>query len=723
MVAGVAATPNTLFVSEANNFTNFTTGTNESDPFAEVIAAPGSRLTHIEYACGRLLWWKDQSFGYMLGTNQNNIQIVTVSNIIGTLDNSSAVDNTGAVWFRGQDGHIYQFDCASVQKKSTDITPNIQTSGQRTSNSYTETSQSDFQAGTIVPTGRLSTTISPFEIVPSSFTATDDVAADWTAGTISSLTVVSGSLRINYNALTQMTNPGAESSTSGWDKPGGDFTSALQAMSCGTVSPRTGSIFFLPGQDFAAQTTFGVDIIDMSGSALTSTSHNASTPRCTWTSGTVSPSSAFYGKAVRVRMRVTGSYGTRYYTTSSSYTLGGDISYWYTNDTTYVGFDDFSGGLSTVSSATFRSRTFDTGITRSYARLTPTYTESTFAPDFVIQDSDDGSAWTEVGRSTTTDFSVRRYVRYISSFTPTSVQDARTTLDSVAIVSRSSGTYYSPVVNKPNLTSWDTLSANTADNGGSHSFYMRSSTNAFSVLSSTPSWTAQTAGAVISISTGTYFQLRDDIAVDASTDVPTLSDFTINWFEGTAGDKAYAIYFNDAVWWSVAFGAGQSTNNYIFKYDMLNNGWTLYNFGTGGFLTQNNRLYFGSVAADGKIYRYGDSTSDAGSAISAYWQSKDFVGADPWLENEYTNIDVIARRNANHSLTVGYTLNASTTTTSFTASLSNATDANIRYKKLLPTGKIGGMFNIKFSDNSSTSAWEVLGFRFTYKPLTYRPTQ
>jgi len=64
IVAGVSGSPNTLFVSQANTFTNFTVGVNPTDAFTEVIASPGSQLTHSRWGWGKLLWWKDASFGY-----------------------------------------------------------------------------------------------------------------------------------------------------------------------------------------------------------------------------------------------------------------------------------------------------------------------------------------------------------------------------------------------------------------------------------------------------------------------------------------------------------------------------------------------------------------------------------------------------------------------------------------------------------------------------------
>src|SRR6185295_3609685 len=100
-VAGVSASPNTIFISGSNAFTNFTAAPLTTDPFTEVIASPGSKLTHIRWGCQKLLWWKDQSFGYLDFDDQYSAQIKIISDTIGTVDNTSAIDPGGSVWFRG----------------------------------------------------------------------------------------------------------------------------------------------------------------------------------------------------------------------------------------------------------------------------------------------------------------------------------------------------------------------------------------------------------------------------------------------------------------------------------------------------------------------------------------------------------------------------------------------------------------------------------------------
>lgn len=727
IVSGVAASPNTLHFSESQNFTNFTPGITATSPFAEVIAAPGSRITHVEAACGRVLWWKDQSFGYLLGTDQTNIEVVTVSGIVGTQDNSSAIDNGGNVWFRGSDGHIYRYDCASLEKTSIEISPNIQQSGSRTANSYSESTQSDFQSGTISPTGQLSTTVSPGDITPSSFTTTITLSSDFATGTFSNAQISGNSIVISTNNG-NVTNNSFESLLSNWTTSGNWVSD--DGLTCGASgsSAQDGTRWASWADGSLSGTSVTAYLIDGNDSSILVTgptiSHNG-TNSCSWTQRAITGNSTYARKYAKVRF--TASDGDTL--TSAAFIYNGrDIAFYsatFDNDinSTLIEIDNVTDGVSSLSTGTFTSTAYNTGLLRSYVSLIYTATVNDFTPAFTLHDAAaSGGPWAEIGQGSGQSYSARQYVRFISSFTVSGSSDAATSLDDVTLLSRSSGTYYSPVINRPSLTTWDTLNVSASAGNGSHTYYIRSSTNTFTVLSSTPSWTSQSAGSAITASTGTHFQFRDDFGVTGSTHTPTLSEFTINWFEGTASDKAYASYFNDAVWWSVSFGDGQTTNNYIFKYDLLNSGWTIYDFGAGGFLVQGNRLYFGSTADSG-LYRYGSSTDDNGSAINAYWKSKDFPGQDPWLENEYTNIDTIIRRDPSQTLSVDYALNASTTTTSFDIGLSNTTQAVIRHKKLLPAGKIGGLFNIMFSDESTTSAWEVLGFRFTYKPLPYRPSQ
>lgn len=727
VLAGVAGNPNTLYISGSNNFNTFATGINNTDPFTEVIASPGSKVTHIRWACGKLLFWKDQSFGYMNFSNQYDVEIKTVSDTVGTFDNTSSIDPGGNVWFRAQDGHIWRYDCSALTKESIEITPTVLLSQKRTGNSWTQTNQSDFQSSSFLPTNALNTTISPGDVVPSSYTRTDTLDADFSLGTASNVLVTSNLVWISTNN-TNITNYSFENLTGAapdnWTvSPGASWvgTSSLGGIgSCGTVSPTQGSNFVKASAHTSASSMIAT-LIDKDGAALETITLSSV---C---GGWKTYSFSYATSRKRVQIRFTSVSNS--ITSESFITSANNPSFdWQIVQTAPTDFvlviDNVAGGKSSISAGTFTSYVFDTGFGNKTAYVMPTtdWLVDDFIPYFEMQSSTSSTgAWSKVLASTGVSVNTERYIRYVSSFTVGATDDASSKLFEATIVARSSGTFYSALKNAPNLTAWSSFSVNYQKNGGSHTFYMRSSTNTFTVLSSTPLWVLQTEGSFVSASTGTYFQFRDDFTVPSSTATPTLSDFTVNWYEGNATDQAYSIYFDDAIWFAVTYGAGVAANNYIFKFDLINNIWTLYNIAMNGMVVQNNTLFFGDPNS-ASIYQFGKGKSDNSNTVNAYWKSKDYSGSDPFLENQYNRIDSFLKRDQGNSLTVTYTLSNSTSTNSYTVNLSSSTQSVIRNKKSIGP-KIGSIFNIQYGDTSATSAWELFGFHVNYDPLSYRPSQ
>src|SRR6185295_3571719 len=183
-------------------------------------------------------------------------------------------------------------------------------------------------------------------------------------------------------------------------------------------------------------------------------------------------------------------------------------------------------GKQYASSGNFISRTFDT----SFATSTWLWGWSTFTATGYIPSRTTLTYETQTSSSATGAFdslisvssgsnpssAVREFIRYKASFTATDLSTSPV-LNDVSINMtqrlRPQATFYSAVKNAPSISSWDTFSVTRQTNGGTHSFFMRSSTNSISVTSSTPSWTSVTAGAVPALSTGTYFQVQDNISV------------------------------------------------------------------------------------------------------------------------------------------------------------------------------------------------------------------
>ncbi len=281
-------------------------------------------------------------------------------------------------------------------------------------------------------------------------------------------------------------------------------------------------------------------------------------------------------------------------------------------------------------------------------------------------------------------------------------------------------TYYSAVKNAAALTTWDSFQVSKVDNGGTHTFYIRTSTNPIQVNSSTPSWTVNVVGSVPTVSTGTYFQIRDDFAITNATQAPSLQEFTQNWFEGNATDKAYATYFKDAIWWSVASGVGATSNNRILRFDLLNNTWLFYDIPINGFYTTGTDLYFGS-SLGGYIYKFGNgTTSDNGTAINAYWKSKDFFGESPFTDSDVPTLSLFFSAVANSSMTVTYTLQGSSST-AYTVPLTRANATFGIFNRAMPQGTTGNTFNLKFGNNAADQQFELFSAQYGTVEKPWKP--
>lgn len=730
VVAGVSGAESSLYFSQANTFTNFTIGINSADPFVEVINSPGSRLTHIRYACGKLLWWKDGSFGYSVGSDQYNLENITVSQNIGTLDNSSDEYN-GIVYFRGQDNHIYQYDCSNVTRLSRKITPTVSGSGRRKANSWTQTSQSDWQSGTLQPTGNFSTTASPGDLIISSFSTTDTSNTDFNQGFSTNVTFNSDGLIISTNATTLANYSFETGDFTNWVDGGTpDIQTSMTGTggSCSISAAQDGTYFASSnGTLGGGAMTVYFSAWDASTNVGISTTSISWVNNCTWTSRTLTIGSSFLRRKIKIHISAddsnfqtlesdpfiaTGTNFTFYTAANNVCSLGG---------CKLMAFDNFSGAVrSTISTATYQSRVFDTGVTAPIAAVAANWTANEYVPYVELQNSANSTGpFIKVTGSTGTTVSTTRYLRYISSFTVGTNDDALTTLDDVTVVSKSTGgIYLSPVNTASALSSWSTFGANDQTAGGSLTYYVRASTGLFTVLSSTPNWVAQSKNATVNYSTGTYMQVMASFTVTNATATLALNDLTFNWFEGNSVDKAYIKYWNDYVWIAVSSGTS-GLNNRIQRWDILNQTWLLDDIAANGFLVDNNNLYFGSPSA-GKIYKYGNGlTTDDSGSINAYWKSKNFAGDDPFVQKNWDQSDFVVKAASPTIMSVIYQLDGSTSTT-YSMNLYHPTKT-ILHKGVNLSGRIGTFYNVRFGDSSSNPRWEVFGYRSKYTPLPWRP--
>lgn len=293
-------------------------------------------------------------------------------------------------------------------------------------------------------------------------------------------------------------------------------------------------------------------------------------------------------------------------------------------------------------------------------------------------------------------------------------------VDNFTIVPQTA-TYMSPIFNASGLTAWDNFSATKLETAtGEHSFSIRASTGSFTVNSATPTWTVIASGGKPSISTGTYLQIKDHFNRGSVVGDIALYDFTVNWFEGSASE-VYAQHHEDALWWTVASGGGVTMNNQVQRFDLINQGWTIYDIAANGLMVRNQDLYFGDVSS-GYIYKFGGVNDDNGTAIEAYWKSKDFVMGNPFVEKEIDRVSVAAASVGGSSVTVTYTLDGSTSS-AYSAELFDSESTFIKNNRRLPVGEVGSIFNIKIGNDAVDNPFEIFAIQYGVKPKVWRETE
>lgn len=766
--SGFSASPNDIAFSKASDFATWTVGSNPTDPITFTVSAPGPKITHITYAFDRLMWFKSTSFGYILIGNQvafSDWQVVTVDPNVGTFDNTS-VYREGILYFRGQDGHLYRYDGANLSKITRDIQGTIGQSQSRVANSWTQTTAADFNAG-FIDVDIDSTTVSN-SLLAKTTTQIYTSSTSWASGTVTegnSLYVDT----ITANGFLQTTFPDNFTSyrngTSGTKQVWNTFGTPTGVTSDGTQltisadgGDASGIVTSSLLSNYAIGTTYYYKINSMqthggggSGRHLTFALNTATTnvnPDLTGTFWRVRISSQSNGVFISIvnsnGIIITSSFTaptfpvdvffnistTTYRIQAGTITFSGTHA-WPNNPVYgFLVIPTVSGTLTKLESFavapqtfTYQSTSFDTGISTPIWSVFHDSSTGNGTLSYNSQVSSDNSSFDSavaVSSGNLITSARKRFIKMNAVFNQTLSTGNATavSVDFFDLSAGSSGTFRSAVKNAPSLTTWDTFDVSRVDNGGSQSFFIRSSTNPITVNSSTPSWTSISPGAVPTISTGTYFQFRDDFLVTTGSHTQRLDSFIQNWFEGAATDKSYATYFKDAIWWSIASGAGATANNKILYYDMINDGMTLYDLPSNGFYVRNELLNFGSVSS-GNIFRYGNIDNDNGAAINAYWKSKDFVMQAPFQDKEAATISFVAKAVSNSSMTVTYTLNGSTST-SYTVPFQSA-DTFIKSNKNLPGGKTGQTLNIQFGNNAADQPFEIFGTQVGYRTKTWKP--
>ena len=326
---------------------------------------------------------------------------------------------------------------------------------------------------------------------------------------------------------------------------------------------------------------------------------------------------------------------------------------------------------------TFTSRTFDTAFSSPLAgpflvgfSSSPT---GAGAVTFQTQTSADGSSW-DTAATATPNIVIggkKRYLRWVGNFT-TNRGTATATVDVATITAVSTGVYYSAVqFIGTDITSWRTGDFELTESpAGRVTFDYRASTNIFTVLSSTPAWTAHTNHNTISVSTGAYVQFRVTAGLHSSTETLVVSRAVTNWREGDAPPAASLVH--DHRYILCVNVTTSSVSNDSCEIFQRNGEWTrLTGKSLGAMTTYDGDPIAGSGQSDSTIWRImrPGVSNFGGGAIDAYWTTRDFTMGVPNSDKTLREMWLDTDRESGASLDVGYAVDRSTSFTTSTLSL------------------------------------------------------
>lgn len=785
VIGDIQSQPNRVHYSSAGAVTQFTTGVNGEDSYFDDVGSSGDRVRCLKYSNGLLYIFKSASItGCELG-DQYTTRCAVMSTNLGATDCGSVVAVGSSIYFRAQDKNYWGISGNTLNQISSKI-PNLVKSQSGGSSggeqSNTQTSQSDWQAGTQGPSGSWNTTVSNGSILPSSATLNHNTSALLGAGTLVNIdtTTASTAVRLSSNTLGDNFSDGNYTSGPVWTVISGAFTAAsnrLTATSEGlgsidtpsTIS--TGSFTFdhyftdtiadAPGRcsqnvnEGSYRTCFLIKFVKNTGGdyyALRMHEPNGTYDKTLQliknvsASETVLAQSVLSGYAWNTNnnwLVVIGTSGQ-----IQSYLNGVFVSS--ATDTAVSGSVKFEADLSySAPSARVTANSIDNLSLYQYrnpgsivsaafdtAFLSPTYGQftSTFSVGggnnsegqvvFYTQTSNDGNTWdTKVASSDTLRVlsAAKRYVRYEADIA-TYISTKTPTISAIALNAASTGYFYTQCI-QPNssISGWGTLScAETKTGAGSLVYYATSAATCASLPATDPStWqTTLTNNATVTIATNTAVAVGFRSLLGSATDQAQVDSCILNWNEGAATQQAWGVYdsIKNAVYWTTTINNATSANR-LLKYDRNLEAWYPFSIAAQAPRVINNSLYFGGSSA-GTWNLYGGVDADAGSAINAYWKSKDIGSDAPFQEKSFDRLSILSRNNGTGDMTATYTY-SNAETGNYTISLS--TGLGIVYARSnfnLPITSPQVFVNVQVGNNSSTP-FEVLGMGLTWSILPW----
>jgi hypothetical protein len=692
VIAGVANAQTSLYFSADGGGTNWILGGGDSDPFITPVNGNndgyGITCLYGSYLDTLIIGRKYDTWG-LYGFTQADYQLRKVSSEIGCISNGSMREFDGSLVFLSARG-LEEMTGATIKFISEPIRDITDSVVKNTVNrhSWSQATQADFDTGLFNQT---TSSGSPGYIQLPAFNTGDFQKAAFDAGTKvntdsnrvpDKLYISTSNTDIVNNSFE--TNDGLKPTT-GWTTNDYGGTWAIT-----NTTKKDGSYAW----ETAISNTYGyyLKITGISTNTLLATSGIYKSINSNWTqrSYDLSPYVGQY-----IRLYIEAVYNQKNFFSDPFLCSGNPVTWWDYGAPGYGDiFDYFQSGRSTITVGTFLSQTFGGSFSKSAWNVSnATYTVNGSSIGFETQVSDDLASWDSLvpwipGTAPTSN--IKKYIKYKATIGISTNSTGLPYIDDVGIsMIASTGIYYSAVNYAPNITAWDYFVPTYLNNGGTQNFYIRASTGYLPINSTTYTWTSIGASQIPSISTGAYFQIRDDFAVTSGVQNPQLDQFAQYWTEGSF--PPLVSYIWDRRYW-LALTTNTVSPIYldtVLVYQRNRTFTLLKGLNAASFTRWNDGLYFGdSTGNTGNVYQFDVGNTDNGNPITSIVQTKSYDLGYPYREKDVRKMYVGYLGNTSYTGNFSLTYDMDRSGSAYSLSSANMYDASgqIEVKFPFPIG-------------------------------------
>jgi hypothetical protein len=681
----------------------------------------------------------------LAGYDLRDFAIRKVSEQIGCMDNNSVQEVNNSLNWLSHRG-VESLSGTQITWMSYPIDPTIKTIITAAGNSQSQlfTTQADWQNGNLTASGAgapMSATISPGDVVPSSWSVIENSGAQWSLGTLTnvSTSATSISLSIATNNVSGGTFPPGNS-----DWICNNNAPTLNACSTGINAPLSGfssggylcaensdtGVLTILGVDSGNNTLFTTNVEPLSVTTVTINIVNLSTPTV-YLKFFISDGA----NTVSLKQSAPTTNGFNYSViVSSTWSKSCNGCAAIGSGPASCSVWEFTNALISSYSATgvFTSTSYTTSLS------TPTWgdflvsqtTSSSLAATFTTQVSSDGITFDSalvpaIGQKITS--AQKKFIKYTASLS-TTISTRTPTITSVGLAAETTGYYITPCVTATGNTAWGVLAVNGVTNGGSFTFSM--STSAISCAQvidpKNANWTTVAANSIPSITDSSYTAVRVLFGIDVATQVPTLNDITVQWNAGASRPPvASANYQNRYYMFYTTSTAAGAANDHAVVLDQ-NQKWVLFDDQRAASADLYlNSLYIGDSQATGTAYLFDSGSSDNNGSYNFSFTTPDLDGGDPVSPKQFSSVYMFigapSVTTQGSTLSCNYTINGSTVSYSLgSVSLNEAPEQSGYFVAELPfpvnQPVTANWINLSCSNNGNVGPIRIYGIRMTYRP-------